>query len=55
MFDKILNSHFGLRAWPSILPVALLVFLTACGGPAAQPEATPEPTNAPAATEAPER
>ena len=54
MFDKTLNSYFGLRAWPSILPVTLLVLLTACGSPAAQPEATPEPTNAPAVTEAPE-
>jgi len=51
MIDKTVSNYFGLRAWPSILPVTLLVFLIACGGPAAQPEATPEPTNA--ATDAP--
>jgi peptide/nickel transport system substrate-binding protein len=54
MFDKILNKHFDLRVWPLILPVVLLVFLTACGVPAAQPESTPKPTIAPAATETPE-
>jgi peptide/nickel transport system substrate-binding protein len=54
MFYKILNNYFSLPAWSSILPVVLLVFLTACGGPAVQPEPTPESTNAPTATEAPE-
>jgi peptide/nickel transport system substrate-binding protein len=52
MFDKIRNSYSSPRAWPSILLVALAVFLTACGGPAAQPAL--EPTDAPAASEAPE-
>ena len=54
LFEKILNRSFGLRAWPSVLPMALLVFLTACGGPATQPEATPEPTITPATVEIPE-
>jgi peptide/nickel transport system substrate-binding protein len=54
MFDRILKSYFGLGARSSILPAALLVFLAACGGSAARPEATPEPTHAPAAPEAPE-
>lgn len=48
MFDKILNGYFDLRVRPSMLLMPLLVFLTACGGPAAQPEATFEPADAPA-------
>lgn len=54
MFGNILNSHFGLRVWLLILPVTLLAFLTACGSPVTQQEATPEPTSAPAASETPE-
>jgi peptide/nickel transport system substrate-binding protein len=54
MFDKILNSHFGIPARSSILLVALSGFVAACGGPATQRETIPGPIDAPAESTAPE-